>query len=183
MNYLKSGALLIMLTTGLLACNKDVNTLPATSGSKEKSASDAVDIKKVVFVATQDSVPLNIDVLLFDTLEAKEFLSTGKNSYIGNADAIAKGKKIFAMYSCTQCHGPEAKGQVGPGLVGPDFKYPKDATNKGMFETIWHGTNGGMGAKGKGLMDPGDPANGLTPNEILKIIAWIRSHGSVTGNE
>ena len=40
------------------------------------------------------------------------------------------------LYSCTQCHGPEANGQVGPGLVDANFQYPKNATNKGMFETI-----------------------------------------------
>jgi cytochrome c-L len=67
-------------------------------------------------------------------------------------------------------------------LVGPTFKYPKDATNKGMFETIWHGTNGGMGGKGKGIMTPTD---GMTPDEVLKVIAWIRTQGSegLTGNE
>ncbi|CAG1001163.1 partial cytochrome c-L, partial [Gammaproteobacteria bacterium] len=74
-------------------------------------------------------------------------------------------------------------GQTGPSLHGPSYKYAKDATNKGMFETIWHGTNGGMGAKGKGLMDPTDPNNGLTPDELLKIIAWVRTHGTTTGNE
>jgi len=47
-----------------------------------------------------------------------------------------------------------------------------------MFETVWHGTNGGMGAKGVGLMDPTDPKNGITPDELLKIIAWIRSMGA-----
>jgi cytochrome c-L len=120
---------------------------------------------------------------LFTTPEAKEFLATGKNPYVGNTDAIAKGKKVFQLYSCTQCHGPEAQGQVGPGLTGPDYRYPKDATNKGMFETIWHGTNGGMGAKGKGLMDPSDPTNGLTVDETLQIIAWVRSHSKLTGNE
>lgn len=135
------------------------------------------------FVATQDGSPLNIDAKLFDTPAAKEFLETGKNPYVGNAEAAARGKKIFQLYSCTQCHGPDAKGQVGPGLLGPTFRYPKDATNKGMFETIWHGTNGGMGAKGLGLMDPTDPTNGLKPDEVLKVIAWIRSHGGVTGNE
>jgi len=30
-----------------------------------------------------------------------------------------------------------------------------------MFETVWHGTNGGMGAKGVGLMDPTDPKMAL----------------------
>jgi cytochrome c-L len=137
----------------------------------------------ISFVKTTDGSALKIDSALFDTPAAKEFLATGKNPYIGNAEAVAKGKKIFGMYSCTQCHGPEAKGQVGPGLVGPTFRYPKDATNKGMFETVWNGTNGGMGAKGIGLMDATDPKNGITPDELLKVIAWIRSNGTVTGNE
>ena len=138
---------------------------------------------EVSFVKTTDGSTFKLDPALFDTPAAKEFLSTGKNSYVGNAEAVAKGKKIFGMYSCTQCHGPDAKGQVGPGLVGPTFRYTKDATNKGMFETVWSGTNGGMGAKGIGLMDATDPKNGITPDELLKVIAWIRSNGTVTGNE
>jgi cytochrome c-L len=138
----------------------------------------------VTFVATQDGAPITIDPATFDTPEAKEFLATGKNPYVGNAEAVARGKKIFNLYSCAACHGPEANGQVGPNLHGPDFHYPKDATNKGMFETIWHGTNGGMGAKGLGLMDPTDPTNGLKPDEVLKVIAWVRSHNTkLTGNE
>jgi cytochrome c-L len=137
----------------------------------------------VSFVKTTDGSSFKLDPALFDTPAAKEFLATGKNPYVGNAEAVAKGKKIFGMYSCTQCHGPDAKGQVGPGLVGPTFRYPKDATNKGMFETLWHGTNGGMGAKGLGVMDATDPTNGLKPDEILKVIAWVRAQGSVTGNE
>ncbi len=138
---------------------------------------------EVSFVKTTDGSTFKIDPALFDTPVAKEFLSTGKNSYVGNAEAVAKGKKIFGMYSCTQCHGPDAKGQVGPGLVGPTFRYPKDVTNKGMFETLWHGTNGGMGGKGVGIMDATDPTNGLKPDEILKVIAWVRAQGSITGNE
>jgi len=138
---------------------------------------------EVSFVKKTDGSTFKLDPALFDTPAAKEFLSTGKNSYVGNAEAVAKGKKIFGMYSCTQCHGPDAKGQVGPGLVGPTFRYPKDATNKGMFETLWHGTNGGMGGKGVGIMDATDPTNGLKPDEILKVIAWVRAQGSITGNE
>ena len=96
---------------------------------------------------------------------------------------MARGKKIYQLYSCTQCHGPAAKGQVGPGLTGPNFNYAKDATNKGMFETIWNGTNNGMGAKGIGLMVPGDFKEGLSPDDVLKVIAWVRSNGTLTGNE
>jgi cytochrome c-L len=137
------------------------------------------------FVATTDGSPIKIAPELFDTPAAKEFLATGKNPYIGDEEAIKAGKKRFGYFSCTQCHGPEGKGQVGPGLLGPTFHYPKNATNKGMFETIWMGTNGGMGAKGLGLMNPTDPTDGLKPDEVLKIISWIRNQGGnkPSGNE
>jgi cytochrome c-L len=177
MNGLKISAILLALLAGLVGCgSKD-------SASSSEAAAAPESVKAVEFVDTQEGKPLIIDAKLFDTPAAKEFLATGKNPYIGNEEAIKKGHKIFNLYSCTQCHGPEAKGQVGPGLVGPTFRYPKDANNKGMFETIWHGTNGGMGAKGIGLMDPTDPKNGITPDELLKVIAWIRSMGTITGNE
>jgi cytochrome c-L len=182
MQKIKLSVISIILLTGIAGCDKaNENSAPASSSAPAASASGTG--KAVTFVTTQDGSPMAIKPELFDTPAAKEFLATGKNSYVGNAEAVAKGKKLFQLYSCTQCHGPEAGGQVGPGLVGPDYRYPKDATNKGMFETIWHGTNGGMGAKGKGLMDPSDPTNGLSVDETLQIIAWVRSHSKITGNE
>ncbi|HEY3326227.1 MAG TPA: c-type cytochrome [Novimethylophilus sp.] len=162
----------------LAACDKG-----GTAGKSEKAAAVETSGKIIDFVVTQDGSPMPIKPELFDTPAAKEFVATGKNPYIGKQEAIDKGKKLFQLYSCTQCHGGDAQGQTGPSLHGPDFKYAKDATNKGMFETIWHGTNGGMGAKGKGLMDPTDPNNGLMPDEVLQIQAWIRTHGKTTGNE
>ncbi len=134
-------------------------------------------------VSTQDSSPLNIKKELFETPQAKEFLATGKNPYIGNEDAIKAGKKKFNLYSCNACHGGHGEGAIGPGLTGSTMKYAKNLTNKGMFETIWHGTNGGMGAKGLGLMVPEDPTEGLKPDDVLKVIAWIRSNSKITGNE
>lgn len=178
MNKAKLSLCLILLVTALGACSKNNDDTGASDSAKAPTTTNMIE-----FVATQDGKPFIINAALFDTPAAKEFMTTGKNTYVGDADAIAKGKKVFQLYSCTQCHGPEAKGQVGPGLTGPDYKYPKDLTNKGMFETIWHGTNGGMGAKGVALMDPTDPKNGITPDELLKIIAWIRSMSKVTGNE
>ena len=182
MGQLKFGVVLALVLSVLVACNK--TDTPATGGTEAASGVSASAAKAIGFVDTQEGKPLIIDSALFDTLEAKQFLATGKNPYIGNEEAIARGRKVYQLYSCTQCHGPEAKGQVGPGLIGPDFKYPKDATNKGMFETIWHGSNGGMGGKGIGIMDPTDPKNGISPDEMLKVIAWIRSVSSgITGNE
>lgn len=173
MNLLVAG---LIMTFIIVACGKD--------GGKGAESGKVVETGKMIeFVATQDGKPLEIKAELFDTAAAKEFAATGKNPYIGQREAIDKGKKLYQMYSCSQCHGGDAQGQTGPSLHGPDFKYAKDATNKGMFETIWHGTNGGMGAKGKGLMDPSDANNGLLPDEVLKIQAWLRTHASSTGNE
>jgi cytochrome c-L len=185
MKQFKFSLILALMLCALVACNQNNSTSTAAPAADNAVAAPAATGSAIAFVDTQESKPLVINAALFDTPAAKEFLATGKNPYIGNEEAIAKGHKVFGMYSCTQCHGPEAKGQVGPGLVGPTFKYPKNATNKGMFETIWHGTNGGMGAKGKGLMDPTDPTNGITPDETLQVIAWIRTKGDggVTGNE
>jgi cytochrome c-L len=179
MNKTKLILVLLAISSGLMGCDKGGSESNASGSAPAAEANG----KMIEFVTTQDGKPFKIDPALFDTPAAKEFLATGKNSYVGNEEAIAKGKKVFQLYSCTQCHGPDAGGQVGPGLVGPDYRYPKDATNKGMFETVWHGTNGGMGAKGIGLMDPSDPKNGITPDELLKIIAWVRSKSNITGNE
>ncbi len=161
-----------MLAAMLAACNNN------STGSGAAQADS--DIKAVQFVTTQDGQPMQIDLKMFDTAAAKEFLASGKNPYIGNEDAIKEGKKKFNLFSCVACHGGHGEGAVGPGLIGDNFRYAKNATNKGMFETIWHGTNGGMGAKGFGLMAPDD---GLKPDDVLKVIAFIRSHAKITGNE
>ena len=186
----KQLGLSVILATMLLAlsaCNKS-ETAASSSGSGDavtaSAEAPAASGNAITFVSTQDDKPFTIDNALFTTPAAKEFLATGKNPYIGNEEAIGKGKRVFGLYSCTQCHGPEGKGQVGPGLVGPTFKYPKNATNKGMFETVWHGSNGGMGAKGIGLMVAGDNTQGITTDELLQVIAWIRTKGDgITGNE
>ena len=182
----KFSAVLGLMLLALVACNK---TSTSASGSTDAPSSTAeapaaASGNSISFVDTQEGKPLIIDAALFVTPAAKEFLATGKNIYVGNEEGIAKGKRVYGLYSCSQCHGPEGKGQVGPGLVGPTFKYPKNATNKGMFETVWHGTNGGMGAKGIGLMVAGDNTQGITTDELLQVIAWIRTKGDgTTGNE
>ena len=180
---LKQSIILILFL--LISCSDQTDNT-----TQEQTTKDVVEVvekvepKKVLqsieFIKTTDGSSLIIPEAMFDTDAAKEFLATGKNIYVGDAEAIKMGKKRYNLWSCTQCHGPTAKGQVGPGLTGPDFRYPKDATNKGMFETIWAGTNGGMGAKGFGLMTADD---GVTVDELLKIIAFVRSNGKITGNE
>lgn len=130
---------------------------------------------------TSDNSKIELPSSMQDTPAVKEFLKSGKNIYVGDEAAIKAGKRTFNLYSCTACHGGKGEGAVGPGLIGENFRYAKNTTNKGMFETIWAGTNGGMGAKGYGLMAPDD---GLSPDEVLKLIAYVRSNSVVkaTGN-
>ncbi|MES2580876.1 MAG: c-type cytochrome [Pseudomonadota bacterium] len=132
------------------------------------------------FVDTKTGQAMKIDSGLFNTEQSKKFLSTGENPYNGNAQAIASGKKHYQTYSCAQCHGAQAQGQTAAGLTGPRYNHSKSATDKGMFEIIWAGTNGGMSGKGKGVMDPSNHSNGLSPDETLKVIAWIRGQGGTT---
>jgi cytochrome c-L len=132
------------------------------------------------FIDTKTGQPLKIDSGLFKTKQSKEFLNTGKNPYNGNADAIASGKKHYQTYSCAQCHGAQAQGQTTGGLIGPRYTHSKSATDKGMFEIIWAGTNGGMSGKGKGEMDPNNHSNGLSPDDTLRLMAWIRSQAGNT---
>jgi cytochrome c-L len=130
----------------------------------------------ITFTSTADGKTLAIPAESFNSPAAKEFLSSGKNTYLGNADAIKAGKKTFQLYSCTACHGAHGEGAVGPNLTDDKWNYPKNANDQGIFETIWGGTAGGMGAKGVGLMQPDDPTQGLTPDEVLKVVAFLRSN-------
>ncbi len=147
-------------------------TIGTISVSQIASARDTIN-----FTDSKGSA-LKIKPEYFDTPQAKQFMSSGKNPYIGDKKAIENGKKIYHLYSCNQCHGSNAQGQTAHGLTGPRYNHAKSAEDKGMFEITWAGTDGGMSAKGKGLMDPTDPSNGLSPDELLQVIAWIRSQGS-----
>lgn len=59
------------------------------------------------------------------------------------AKYLAEGKKLFAE-RCAVCHGPEAKGGIGPDLTKKDLKYGK--TDQDLQETIDKGRPGGMPA-------------------------------------
>ena len=127
------------------------------------------------FVSTKDGSPLGVKAVETDTPEAKTFLETCINPYTKafakDPEAAKVGKKKFCYMSCTQCHGPNAGGQVGPSITDSTWQYAKHVTDKGMFETISGGSNGGMFAWHQQL---GNPEN-LSTDEILKIIGWLRT--------
>lgn len=173
--------LFLAMMLSLVACGDQTGDVAKEAGDAGAAQTSSQGVANAIqFVKTQDGSSLQIDAAKFDTPAAKEFLATGKNPYIGNEEAIKEGRKKYNLYSCQACHGGAAEGAVGPSLEGPNFRYAKNASNKGMFETIWNGTNGGMGGKGFGIMAADD---GLSVDELLKVVAFVRSNSVITGNE
>ena len=56
-------------------------------------------------------------------------------------DYVAAGKKEYAA-RCAACHGPEAKGGIGPDLTRKEYKYGK--TEQAINQSISDGRPGGM---------------------------------------
>ena len=98
-----------------------------------------------------------------DTPAVKSFLETGVDPYVEVKGCLPKGEEIY-LESCSGCHGHLGEGKVGPGLNDSYWTYPKNSTDKGIFETIFGGANGMMGPHGQDL----------ELDNMLKLIAWIR---------
>ncbi len=98
-----------------------------------------------------------------ETEAVKHFIQTGQNLYVGNEEASARGGEHF-LTACSGCHGHEAEGKLGPALRDDYWTYPKNKTDKGLFETIFGGAAGMMGPMHKML----------TVDEMLLVVAWIR---------
>lgn len=64
------------------------------------------------------------------------------------AASLALGKKLYSE-RCVACHGPEAKGGIGPDLTKADFKYGK--SEAAIMESVTNGRPGGMPGFGKEL--------------------------------
>lgn len=104
-----------------------------------------------------------------DTPAVKKFLETGVNPYIEVKNCLAKGEETF-LTACSGCHGHVGEGKLGPGLADNYWTYPKNKTDKGLFETIFAGAQGMMG-----------PHWDLQLDETLLLMAWIRHfyHGPI----
>ena len=98
-----------------------------------------------------------------DTPAVKSFLEAGINPYVGVKGCLPRGEEAY-LVACSGCHGHVGEGKVGPGLNDNYWTYPKNTTDKGLFETIFGGAQGMMGPHG------GD----LQLDEVLALIAWIR---------
>jgi cytochrome c-L len=99
-----------------------------------------------------------------DTPAFKQFKETGKNPYNVLPEALKKGESLY-LSGCSGCHGHNAEGKLGPGLADDYWTYPKNATDQGLFETIFGGANGMMGPQ----------YNNMNSDEMLLVMAYLRS--------
>ncbi|HEV7370775.1 c-type cytochrome [Arenibaculum sp.] len=148
-----------VVKAGLLAVGLLVAGLPLSSGGGEASA-------QVVFRHPLDDRPLDVELPEGEaaTEAVRRFHETGENLYVGDPEAVAEGKRLYQRF-CQACHLPDAAGRIGPNLVDEAFKYPRNGTDVGYFETIHGGAAGAMQAFG----------NRLGQDEILAVIAYIHS--------
>ncbi|CAG0997825.1 cytochrome c-L [Methylophilaceae bacterium] len=131
-----------------------------TGGTEPASAGPILDFRGTI---SGDTLDFN-DGKGPDSSAAQEFLRTGKNPYNDNEDVIRNGYTIYST-ACSGCHGHLAEGKLGPALADDYWTYPANATDKGLFETIYGGGQGMMGPQ-RGL---------LTKDEILQVMSWLRS--------
>ncbi|ROH84089.1 cytochrome C [Pseudomethylobacillus aquaticus] len=165
----------VLLITMLAACGDKDASGSAGTASSEKKADAGSSSGQCALVSTKDGSPLPIKAVDTDTPEAKEFLATCINPYTklyaADAEMAKAGKKKFGYYSCTQCHGPNGDGQVAVAITDARWQYAKHTTDKGMFETIAGGSNGGMFAWHQQVSGP----EYVPTDDILKIIAFLRT--------
>ena len=100
-----------------------------------------------------------------ETEAVKEFKESGKNPYTGNDQALADGKKLY-LANCQACHLPDGSGRMGPSLISDNWVRERATTDLGMFEIIYGGSSGAMQSFAR---------RGMTQDEMLRIIAYVRS--------
>jgi len=115
----------------------------------------AVEFRHIAFDSPLDVPPP-------ETEAARQFHQSGENPYVGDAEAVAAGQKLFRQW-CVSCHGIKATGGMGPSLVDAQAQYPRTRTQVGLFEAVFGGALGAMQPFGKRI--PQD--------DILKITAYI----------
>jgi cytochrome c oxidase cbb3-type subunit III len=90
-----------------------------------------------------------------------------KNPLEGNAQAISNGKAMFRT-RCAGCHGPDARGYLGPDLTG--FWAAGGADDR-MFDIVRRGVPGTE-------MTPADPLRVLD-KDIWQVLSYVRTLSGV----
>jgi cytochrome c-L len=121
----------------------------------------AVSFRHIAFGTPLDATPKPGEPV---TAAVKRFHETGENPYVGDAAALADGKRLYETW-CQSCHLPDGSGRIGPSLIGAQRIYERTATDVGLFEAVLGGALGAM----QSFRDR------LTQDEILRLNAYVRS--------
>jgi hypothetical protein len=110
-----------------------------------------------------------------------------KDPYIGNKAAIAEGASFFSGAGCPGCHGGGGGGGICPPLIDGVWIYGGDPDS--LFRLISLGSvdlqkQGYSRMAIESVVAPMPSFGSIIPNpdNILKIIAWIKSHYDAKGN-
>lgn len=89
-----------------------------------------------------DNSPLDLTLKPgeIETEAVKRFKATGRNPYLGDAQALVEGRRLYQA-RCQACHGADGKGRSGPSLVTDEPLYSRVATDVGLFEIIYGGAS------------------------------------------
>jgi cytochrome c-L len=125
----------------------------------------AIPALAVEFKNALDDSPIDLSPIKDETItdQVKSFYSTGKNPYVGDADATAAGKALYDA-NCQVCHKPDGSGGMGPSLIDETYSNTRANTDVGKFEIIHSGAAGAMRPFSK---------RGITQDQILHIIAYV----------
>jgi putative heme-binding domain-containing protein len=91
-----------------------------------------------------------------------------KNPVEGNPQAISNGGAMFRT-RCAGCHGPDARGYVGPDLTGV---WADGHTDDRLFDIVRRGIPGTE-------MTPADPLR-VNDRDIWQVLAYLRTLSAVT---
>ena len=117
-----------------------------------------------------------------DTPAVRQFKDTGKNPYNKEPHAIEQGFKLARAVACTHCHAGDLSGLIGPNLITGNWRYPKDGTDKGMFQTLYFGTGAGMAGRIVGGFVPVhssrlqvrmDPAHRGSHGPLIRFVRFV----------
>jgi cytochrome c-L len=122
----------------------------------------AVDFRNALDDSALDLSPIKGETF---TDAVKSFQETGKNPYVGNAEATAAGKALYNA-NCQVYHKPDGSGGMGPSLIDETIGNTRADTDVGKFEIIHSGAAGAMRPFSK---------RGVTQDQILHIIAYVDS--------
>jgi cytochrome c-L len=124
------------------------------------SLAAAVAFRHIAFGTALDTTPRPGEAV---TEAVTRFHETGQNPYVGDAAAVADGKRLYETW-CQSCHMPDGSGRIGPSLIGSQHIYERAATDVGLFEAVFGGALGAM----QSFRDR------LTQDEILRLNAYVR---------